>query len=78
MQPKDNVPRFRAIDVPVQSGPPPLDEGRGTIWECDAFHKTARQAADEFAATFWDVMCYPEEVPAEEVKDRSQTEQTGL
>ena len=24
------------------------------IWECDAFHKTARQAADEFAATFWD------------------------
>lgn len=39
MQPKDNVPRFRAIDVPVQSGPPPLDEGRGTIWECDAFHK---------------------------------------
>ena len=54
MNPKDNVPQFRAASVPTASGPPPLDEGRGCIWECDAFHKTARQAADEFAATFWD------------------------
>lgn len=54
MLPKDNVPRFRGSDVPVSQEPKPLDEGRGGIWETDTFHKTARQAADEFAATFWD------------------------
>lgn len=47
MMPKNNIPRFRAVDVPVSDFP-------SILWECDAFHKTAREAADEFAATYWD------------------------
>lgn len=47
MIPRDNVPRFRGVDVPVSQVPT-------VLFEVEAFNKTARQAADEFAETYWD------------------------